>query len=201
MGPLTLLTVPGRDDVDVLLCLGERRRPAGKVLAHAVVAGGHHGLYRGEELRTRPLARRAPGLRVRKVPAFDPRTTLKATTTRFDLTAEHDLLDRPALFGLRAVSAPDRRNHFPGISRWPLGVDQARQDVAVTFSAEGFRAAAVTVMSAQPLGALMAEAHILDVAFDRPFGFLARHRPSGLILLAGWVADPQTRRDVQAASS
>ena len=26
--------------------------------------------------------------------------------------------------------------------------------------------------------------------FDRPFAYLARHRPSGLILIAGWVADP-----------
>ncbi|GGV14111.1 hypothetical protein GCM10010182_38300 [Actinomadura cremea] len=31
---------------------------------------------------------------------------------------------------------------------------------------------------------------MLDVTFDRPFGFLARHRPTGLVLLAGWVADP-----------
>jgi hypothetical protein len=28
------------------------------------------------------------------------------------------------------------------------------------------------------------------VAFDRPFGFAAVHRPTGLVLVAGWVAAP-----------
>ncbi|MFC7244247.1 hypothetical protein ACFQO7_17370 [Catellatospora aurea] len=30
----------------------------------------------------------------------------------------------------------------------------------------------------------------LGVEFDRPFGFVVRHRPSGLVLLAGWVTEP-----------
>ena len=29
----------------------------------------------------------------------------------------------------------------------------------------------------------------IKVIFDRPFGFLAVHRPTGLILVAGWVTD------------
>jgi hypothetical protein len=28
------------------------------------------------------------------------------------------------------------------------------------------------------------------VTFDRPFGFLAVHRPTGLVVVAGWVAAP-----------
>jgi hypothetical protein len=29
------------------------------------------------------------------------------------------------------------------------------------------------------------------VEFDRPFGFFAAHRATGLILAAGWVAEPE----------
>lgn len=30
----------------------------------------------------------------------------------------------------------------------------------------------------------------IEAAFDRPFGFLAVHRTSRLVLTAGWVAEP-----------
>lgn len=191
-GPVTLLTVPGEDDVDVVLCLGEPHRPAGEVLAHAVAAAGDEpGARRGDALREPARAGAVPGVRVLTRTAFSPRTRLEVTAARFDVTAEHDLLKRPEPFGLAAVSAGDPRGHFPGISRVPLGVGQAVQGVTATFSAEGFRAAAVTAVSLRPLCVPTAEADALCVAFDRPFGFLARHRLSGLVLLAGWVADPE----------
>lgn len=191
-GPLTLMAVPGEDDIDVYLCMGEPRRPANEVLAHAVAAAdGHYRLHRGDELRKRSRARKVPGLRVLTYQSMQPQTKLNVTTARFDITAEHDLLARPGLFGLGTVSTPDPHGHFPGISRTPLAIAQARQDVTATFSAEGFKAAAVTAMTVMVTGAAMNEAHMLYVTFDRPFGFLARHRPTGLVLLAGWVADPQ----------
>jgi hypothetical protein len=31
---------------------------------------------------------------------------------------------------------------------------------------------------------------ILRLDVDRPFGFLAVHRDTGLVLVAGWVTDP-----------
>jgi hypothetical protein len=31
---------------------------------------------------------------------------------------------------------------------------------------------------------------LVEAVFDRPFGFLAVHRTSRLVLTAGWVADP-----------
>ncbi|TYB48486.1 serpin family protein [Actinomadura chibensis] len=189
-GPVTLLAVPGEDDVDVILCLGEEGRPAGEVVAGALAAAdGRHGLRQGAGLLSKPEA--APGLRVRTVAAFQPGTRLDVTAARFDVAASHDLLARAGLFGLATVSTPDPRGHLPGISPAPLAVAQAVQDVNAAFSAEGFRAAAVTAMSAAVMGAPMAEARALDVRFDRPFGFFARHRPSGLVLLAGWVAEPR----------
>jgi hypothetical protein len=30
-----------------------------------------------------------------------------------------------------------------------------------------------------------------DAVFDRPFGFLAVHRETSLVLTAGWVTDPK----------
>jgi len=30
----------------------------------------------------------------------------------------------------------------------------------------------------------------LTASFDRPFGFVAAHRPTGLVLVCGWVDDP-----------
>jgi serine protease inhibitor len=128
---------------------------------------------------------------VYKINGFTTAPRLSVLTARFDLSAEHDLLARAELFGLVTVSTQDPRGHFPGISRAPLAVGQAAQDVAASFSAEGFRAAAVTAVSVAPAGAPMAEARVLSAKFERPFGFLARHRPSGLVLLAGWVAEPQ----------
>ncbi|MEW2357582.1 hypothetical protein [Spirillospora sp. NPDC029432] len=191
-GPVTLLTVAGEDDVDVVLCLGEPERPAGEVLAAAVEAtGGHHPVRQGEELLERARAGAVPGVGVFTIDAFTPEPTLSVTTVRFDLAAEHDLLERAGLFGLATVSDGDPRGHFPGISRVPLRVDQARQDVTATFTAEGFKAAAVTAFAVAAAGIPMSRAPFVSARFDRPFGCVARHRPSGLALLAGWIAEPE----------
>ncbi|XVQ10204.1 serpin family protein [Spirillospora sp. CA-255316] len=191
-GPLTLLAVRSEDDVDVHLCLGEPARPAGEVLAGAIEAlDGRHPLHPGTALLGRGTDRPAPGVRLHKINAFTSRTMLSVTTARFEVKAEHDLLDRAGLFGLATVSTDDPRGHFPGISRAPLKVNRAAQDITATFSAEGFKAAAVTAFSIAPGGMPRSEAYLVAARFDRPFGFLARHRPSGLVLLAGWVAEPQ----------
>ncbi|OLT33106.1 hypothetical protein BJF79_35225 [Actinomadura sp. CNU-125] len=203
-GPLTVFQVAGVDDVDVHLLMAAPGRPAGEALAAAIDAlDGRHPMRRGTELLAEPVARTAPGVRLTTVTSFDPAPTLHMTTVRFDVTAEHDLLDRPEVFGLATVSAEAPDGHFPRISRTPLKVEQAAQDVNASFTAEGFKAAAVTafsfdVGSAPP----QQEALMLSVAFDRPFGFLARHRPTGLVLVAGWVAEPaEWPKDVPSGPS
>ena len=191
-GPVTLLTVEGEDDVDVLLCLGAPDLSARGVLSHAVAAAdGNYPLHRGEELLKRSRARKAPGLKVSKIRSFTAEHTLSVMTARFDITAGHDLLANAPLFGLATVSNADPQGHFPGISRAPLAIGQGAQEINAAFTAEGFKAAAVTAMSMDVTGAPMNEAYFLSVAFNRPFGFLARHRPTGLVLLAGWVAEPE----------
>jgi hypothetical protein len=59
------------------------------------------------------------------------------------------------------------------------------------FFAEGFEAAAVTAFGMMT-GALEPRYDVTyaSVDFDRPFGFLALHRPSSLAVVAGWVNSP-----------
>jgi serine protease inhibitor len=82
---------------------------------------------------------------------------------------------------------------FPGISPTPLAVGQAEQSAVARFGALGFRAGAVTAIAPGYGGAPPQLRHtttVVTAQFDRPFGFLAVHRESRLILTAGWVTDP-----------
>ncbi|WP_327009209.1 hypothetical protein OHA72_19360 [Dactylosporangium sp. NBC_01737] len=107
----------------------------------------------------------------------------------FDVTASHDLLARADLFGLRTAS---RDGTFPGISPVDLAVTSARQQAVASFTALGFRAATVTALAMYPLAFRPPTTRRLrvTVTFDRPFGFFSVHRPTGLVLVAGWVTDP-----------
>ena len=74
-----------------------------------------------------------------------------------------------------------------------LSVSDGVQEVLARFFAEGFEAAAVTAFGMIPTGGATRqryEVKLVDVTFDRPFGFLAVHRPSGLAVVAGWVSSP-----------
>jgi serine protease inhibitor len=188
VGLLTLLAVEGTADVDVQLVLGEQGRAAGEVLAAGIGAvAGAHATWRGAQLLD---ASPAPGLEVAESSELDGEPKLRVTAVRFTVAAAHDLTADAELFGLSAVS-DRRRGHFPRISRFPLALQQARQDATATFSAEGFEAAAVTAFGMAAGAAVLQRARSLFVRFDRPFGFLACHRPTGLVLVAGWVAEPE----------
>ncbi|MEU0896593.1 hypothetical protein [Streptomyces massasporeus] len=60
------------------------------------------------------------------------------------------------------------------------------------FGASGFEAAAVTAFGAVAGGLpdLRYVTTQISAAFDRPFGFLALHRHTRLVLTAGWGTDP-----------
>jgi serine protease inhibitor len=188
VGPLTLLAMIGNGDVDVHLALGVPDRGPGEVLPAALAAlAGDHPRQLGSDL---PLGTPGPGLRVDDEPAYAPAPVLAISTMRFSVSASHDLLQHSGLFGLETATGPGA--HFPLISPQPLQLGEARQDVTATFSAEGFEAAAVTGM-AMLAGFRIPEqvARKIKVRFDRPFGFVVVHRPTGLVLLVGWVAAPQ----------
>ncbi|WP_239158276.1 serpin family protein [Streptomyces sp. SID13726] len=194
-GRVTEVKVRGGNGIDVHLLLGDEHMTPGQVVGAgtAVLAGGLP-VVRGALLPHGPAG---PGLRVEERPCATPQQpTLELTTTAFEVRAHHDLLRPHSLFGL-TTARDTRQGHFPGISPAPLAVGAAQQSVLARFDALGFESAAVTAVAAAPGGAPPAPrymATVVTATFDRPFGFLAVHRESGLVLTAGWVTEPAPAR-------
>ncbi|MEV6676876.1 serpin family protein [Streptomyces erythrochromogenes] len=192
-GPVTALEVTGAGDmdVDVHLLLGAPGAPAADVLSTGIAAvSGASPSVAGDAL---PDGSPGPGLAIATVEAFGPQPQLSVSTVAFSLSAEHDLLEDAALFGL-LTATDENHGHFPGINRDGLAIGSARQSAMARFHAAGFEAAAVTAIAARPGGAARPVTYRVrraEVRFDRPFGFLAVHRDSGLVLAAGWVTDPE----------
>ncbi|WP_328764625.1 serpin family protein [Streptomyces sp. NBC_00272] len=190
-GPVTTLEVAGADEVDVHLILGEPHVPPGDVLATglASVTGGAPSTGAGSLDEGQP----GPGLTLRTVDAYAPEPQLHVATVAFSVRAEHDLLAHARLFGLEAAT-DDEHGHFPGISSTALAVGSARQAATAAFSATGFEAAAVTAVAARYAAGMPPRpkyrARRAELSFERPFGFLAVHRTTRLVLAAGWVSDP-----------
>ncbi|MET9044915.1 serpin family protein [Streptomyces sp. NPDC004362] len=189
-GSVTELRVLGTNGIDVHLLLGEERMTPAAVLRTGVdVLLGRHPSVNGTRM---PFGDVGPGLRVRRVRRVTPQPpTLEVTTVAYGMTAHHDLLARHRLFGLTAAR-DSTRGHFPGISGSPLAIGSARQSATARFGALGFRAAAVTAFAAMP-GGIPERRYVtttVEADFDRPFGFLAVHRTSRLVLAAGWVTEP-----------
>ncbi|MFH8926427.1 proteinase inhibitor I4 serpin [Streptomyces pristinaespiralis] len=195
-GPVTVLKVLGSTGVDVHLLLGAPDMTPAQVLGHGIGtlagAGGSPvplPLVTGDRL---PYGEPGPGLRVANVRSRTPQPVLDVLTVAFRAAANHDLLAEPTLFGLSTASDASR-GHFPAISPEPLAVGSAGQGAVAVFDAEGFESATVTAISVaaggMPPPPRYTVRHI-EVAFDRPFGFLAVHRTSRLVLTAGWVTEP-----------
>lgn len=194
-GPLTVLRVEGDSGLDVHLLLDAEGAPGGQVLRAGVAAlGGAYPTTAGEAL---PTGVPGPGLTVETVASWAGTPVLRVAAVPFTVDGDHDLLDHAPLFGLRSARNASR-GHFPGISDAPLAISAARQSATATFGALGFRAAAVTALAAAPGGVPPTPPHrakLVHARFDRPFGFLAVHRASGLVLMAGWVSEPEEYRE------
>lgn len=194
-GYVTELKVPGDNGIDVHLLLGEQRMTPGQVLGSGVdILGRRLPVISSGQL---PYGDVGPGLRVEQQRCGTPRPPeLTVTTVAYDMRARHDLLALHGLFGL--TTARDTRDgHFPGISPLPLAVGKAEQSAVAQFGALGFRAGAVTAIAPAPAGALpdlRCTTTVVTARFDRPFGFLAVHRESRLVLTAGWVTEPTPYR-------
>jgi serine protease inhibitor len=188
-GEVTCLEILGKDGISVHLVIGEEGRSASEVLQGGLV--GRSG--RGRKGGTLRVGDTAPGLTVEAVRDDEPDDRLLVLVPRFRVEGDHDLLEQPQVFGLDAVT-DTTRGHFPAISSLPLAVSQARQSAVAVFNAEGFEAAAVTVVGLAVAGVPPVPPRRVKqvrVEFDRPFGFFASHRTTGLILAAGWVAQPE----------
>ncbi|MFK4087807.1 serpin family protein [Kribbella sp. NPDC020789] len=180
---LTVITVRGDADVDVLLGIGAggvggllaaAGRPGDGVPGSALIDGS-------DEI--------APGVRLAKTTAARP--DLRLSLPSFQVSSSHDLLESAELFGLAAVaSSPGSRGHFGAISPAPLAIGQAKQEVLARFFATGFEAAAVTSMAMTRAAMVTRQERRLDVVLDRPFAFAAVLRESRLPIVAGWIESP-----------
>lgn len=189
-GYVTELKVLGNNALDVHLLLGEEDMTPGQVLGAGIdILAGRYAVVPGPRL---PYGNVGPGLRVEKVRCTRPEPpSLEVTTAAYHMNASHDLLKLHRLFGL-TTARDTSRGHFPGISGFPLAVGSAEQNTMARFGALGFEAAAVTAFDAVA-GGLFDLRYVTtqaSAAFDRPFGFLALHRHTRLVLTAGWVTDP-----------
>ncbi|WP_371499945.1 serpin family protein [Kitasatospora sp. NBC_00374] len=195
-GPVSELRVLGTGGIDVHLLLGEESaRPGDVLLAGIDVLARRYPRVSGEAL---PYGTPGPGVRVVRQRSFGTKSTLTARAPRFTVGAHHNLLEDAACFGL-ATASDDSRGHFPGITPgFPLAVQSAAQSATATFSAAGFRAAAVSAVAAAVGCAAVPPPYLVravEFTVDRPFGFLAVHRTSRLVLTAGWVAQPEEPDD------
>lgn len=184
---VSLMRVEGDNGLDVYLALGDDGRSPSDVLPMAVtaVADGDSAQSRsGSELLESQISELGPGVEI--VPAT--RVGVELQAVRFTVRSDHDLLKHGGIFGLTEVTRPG--GHFSRISPEDLWVDQARQSAVAIFSALGFEAAAVTAIGLRMVSLPVRNARGLAVTFDRPFGFLTVHRPTGLVLFAGWVDSP-----------
>ncbi|MEU0841904.1 serpin family protein [Streptomyces sp. NPDC005962] len=192
-GPLTLSGVAGDNGLDVHLVLGTEGVPGGEVLEAGI--GAVAGRYPGRGGRALLDGETGPGVTVMSVASWDDTPSVALTTPQFTVDARHDLLRHAELFGLRTAQ-DTARGHFPGISPSPLAISSGQQSMTASFSAEGFWAAAVTALAMAPGGGPpQRTAKRISVRYDRPFGFLAVHRASGLVLTAGWVTEPEAGAD------
>ncbi|WP_052314040.1 serpin family protein [Nocardia thailandica] len=190
--PVTRVVVRGTGDLDVHVLLGDG--PAGEVLASGLDALDGNC----PAMPSPPPGTRAPGLDVVRERAPRPGDREQLTLPPFRLSSEHDLLAHAAAFGLRAAGGPG--GHFPGVADTPLRVSQARQRVFAEFTAAGFSAAAVTAIG-MVRAALRPDAHeivVRRVTVNRPFSFLAVHRPSGAAVFAGHLAEAPADDDGRA---
>ncbi|QNE21100.1 serpin family protein [Kribbella qitaiheensis] len=191
-GPLTVITVQGDADVDILLGIGaaDAQRSdvlAGLVAASAKPAEGEPGsalIEQGE-----PGQEIAPGLKIGLTTTSVP--DLKLSLPSFNVKVEHDLLAQRELFGLTTVTGPPSGSgHFSGISPDQLVVASAKQTVLARFFATGFEAAAVTAMGLMRTSMPTNQARRLDVELARPFAFTAVLRASRLPIVTGWIEQP-----------
>lgn len=181
-----------RADHDVYLVLGEEGESASAVLGKGLTL-----------IRTPapPLtyaaaqALKGPGITVRVEENYhkadNGRPFVFVHTHGFSVRGGHDLLANP-VFGLqRAAKASE---NFPGITDDILFVGSAGQAAVAHFTHTGFTAAAVTYMAgfgcARPIGG---RATIIDVKFDRAFGFFSVERKTGVVTFGGWVTQDELK--------
>jgi hypothetical protein len=182
-GAVTVVTVRGEQDVDVLLAIGTEEAAPADVLTALLT--GDMSASGPELLAAGAVQTAAPGVKIRTIDGREPKTVLAVPA--FEVRRKHDLLEHADVFGLRTACDV---GGFPRLSSTPLQVSDAAQEVVARFFATGFEAAAVTGVAMRASAIRhTARTHAIHVNLDRPFGFAAIHRPTGVPVVAGWIAE------------
>jgi serine protease inhibitor len=189
----SVLTVPGDGDIDVLLALG-REDLAPQAVMNTLISASTD-LDWGRSSTELAVGEQAVGVEVTETRSTQPQSgpEIDVQTVRFNLDSDIDLSEDAPALGLVIASDEDQAR-FDRLAAEPVYVSQAKQTATATFSATGFEAAAVTAIAMTRAAGFVKPQHRhvrTSVRFDRPFAYLARHRPSGLILIAGWVDSPE----------
>lgn len=103
---------------------------------------------------------------------------------KFGGSTDNDLLEVLSAIGLK--SGLTSTNQLPGFADG-LALGRVRQKIWLAVDETGTEAAAVTVAEATRS---VAEPSSVTVNFDKPFIYALRYRPTGTVLLAGYVGDP-----------
>jgi serine protease inhibitor len=182
-GLLSVASIHGTGDVTVELVLGTEEAEPAAVLAAAV--GGTEAMPTkvGSEITS---ADGAPGVMV-GLHRSKGGPQLAIEVPRFSVESDHNLLDHKDLFGLQAATDASQ-GHFPLLSDYPLAIGSGRQRTMANFTELGFEAASVSAYGAVAGGVPPLDPQSIGVLFAHPFGFIARLRTSGMVLVAGWVA-------------
>ncbi|WP_051704143.1 serpin family protein [Glycomyces sp. NRRL B-16210] len=190
----SVLTVPGDGDIDVLLALGREDLTPHAVMDALLDAASDPAW--GRSSTELAVGERAVGVEVTEYLGARPQTgpELDVQTVRFRLDADLDLTEDAAALGLVDACDADRAR-FDRLAAQPVYVSQAKQACTAVFSATGFEAAAVTAIAMVRAASMASKPKHrrvkTSIRFDRPFAYLARHRPTGLVLIGGWVAEPE----------
>jgi serine protease inhibitor len=123
-----------------------------------------------------------------EVRSFDSEPELRIEVPAFEIEAAHDLLANASFSGLTTAS-DTRFGHFPHLADEPLAIGAATQTATAAFSDRGFRAAATTMAMAVTSGFPPSTKKAIRVDHNRPFGFVALDRRSGLVVFTGWIDD------------
>lgn len=188
VGTLTLVVVRGAADIDVVLATASHTHSPLQVLIAACTALTDDAPSTPGSTLAEGFV--APGLSVASVETFERTPQLRVFVPPFTVATRHEVTEYPNVFGLKTLT-DTRKGHLPKISNVPLALDQGVQQVTADFSAEGFRAAAVSAFSMRFGATPGFSTRCVTVEFDRPFAFLARHRPTGMLVVVGLVAEAQ----------
>jgi serpin B len=113
-----------------------------------------------------------------------PEARVTLSLPKFGGSTDNDLLDVLSAMGLK--SGLTSTNQLPGFADG-LALGRLRQKIWLSVDETGTEAAAATVAEATRSAV---EPKSVTVNFDKPFIYALRYRPTGTILLAGYVGDP-----------